>query len=228
MAHGNTSKEPIKIQIYPLLFIKYLIVIDKEKKKPLLITPAPPLLVHWFQSLKPISVDPHHILLFIYLFIFTPIHLLHAYKSLPSYTSLWRPLPPSLSDFFSFFWSHFSSRLSFTITPKSFSLSLSLPLKELIKGWRWCFREGENMGSCASVHNATAPESAMKLGVSFSSKKDKLVIPKSPINDNKQSTANPLIKTFGDFGMLLFYDFSQIFGLSLPVVNWVAVFFFFK
>lgn len=53
------------------------------------------------------------------------------------------------------------------------------------------------MGSCASVHNATAPESAMKLGVSFSSKKDKLVIPKSPINDNKQSTANPLIKTFG-------------------------------
>ena len=79
------------------------------------------------------------------------------------------------------------------------------------------------MGSCASVHNATAPESAMKLGVSFSSKKDKLVIPKSPINDNKQSTANPLIKTFG---MLLFYDFSQIFGLSLPVVNWVAVFFF--
>lgn len=82
------------------------------------------------------------------------------------------------------------------------------------------------MGSCASVHNATAPESAMKLGVSFSSKKDKLVIPKSPINDNKQSTANPLIKTFGDFGMLLFYDFSQIFGLSVPVVNWVAVFFF--
>jgi hypothetical protein len=46
MAHGNTSKEPIKIQINPLLFIKYLIVIDKEKKKPLLITPAPPLLVH--------------------------------------------------------------------------------------------------------------------------------------------------------------------------------------
>ena len=61
------------------------------------------------------------------------------------------------------------------------------------------------MGSCASVHNGTAPESAMKLGVSFSSKKDKLVTPESPINDNKHSTANPPIKTFGDFGMFLFY-----------------------
>ncbi|KAJ6424080.1 hypothetical protein OIU84_024956 [Salix udensis] len=56
------------------------------------------------------------------------------------------------------------------------------------------------MGTCASVHNGTAPESAMKLGVSFSSKKDKLVTPESPINDNKHSTANPPIKTFGDFG----------------------------
>ncbi|KAJ6754445.1 hypothetical protein OIU79_027124 [Salix purpurea] len=56
------------------------------------------------------------------------------------------------------------------------------------------------MGTCASVHNGTAPESAMKLGVSFSSKKDKLVTPESPINDNKHSPANPPIKTFGDFG----------------------------
>ncbi|KAB5520954.1 hypothetical protein DKX38_025273 [Salix brachista] len=55
------------------------------------------------------------------------------------------------------------------------------------------------MGTCASVHNGTAPESAMKLGVSFSSKKDKLGTPESPINDNKHSTANPPIKTFGDF-----------------------------
>uniref|UniRef100_A0A6N2MDN5 Uncharacterized protein n=1 Tax=Salix viminalis TaxID=40686 RepID=A0A6N2MDN5_SALVM len=51
------------------------------------------------------------------------------------------------------------------------------------------------MGTCASVHNGTAPESAMKLD----SKKDKLVTPESPINDNKHSTANPPIKTFGDF-----------------------------
>ncbi|KAG5254397.1 transmembrane protein [Salix suchowensis] len=56
------------------------------------------------------------------------------------------------------------------------------------------------MGTCASVHNGSAPESAMKLGVSFSSKKDKLVTPESPINDNKHSAANPPIKTFGDFG----------------------------
>ena len=81
------------------------------------------------------------------------------------------------------------------------------------------------MGSCASVHNGTAPESAMKLGVSFSSKKDKLVTPESPINDNKHSTANPPIKAFGDFGMFIFYEFSQNFGFSLPVVKWVASFF---
>jgi hypothetical protein len=102
MAHGNTSKEPNKIQINPLLFIKYLIVIDKEKKKTTSHhsgTSSPGSLISEFKTYFR-GPTPHT---FIYLFIFTPIHLLHAYKSLPSYTSLWRPLSLSLSDFFSFF-----------------------------------------------------------------------------------------------------------------------------
>ncbi|CAK7328290.1 unnamed protein product [Dovyalis caffra] len=57
------------------------------------------------------------------------------------------------------------------------------------------------MGSCASVHKGTAPESAMKLGVSFKPEKDKLVIPESPIKDNKQPTGHSPIKTFGDFAL---------------------------
>ncbi|KAJ6776932.1 hypothetical protein OIU74_000996, partial [Salix koriyanagi] len=52
------------------------------------------------------------------------------------------------------------------------------------------------MGTCASVHNGSAPESAMKLGVSFSSKKDKLVTPESPINDNKHSRCKPSNQDF--------------------------------
>ncbi|EEF50925.1 uncharacterized protein At3g27210 [Ricinus communis] len=54
------------------------------------------------------------------------------------------------------------------------------------------------MGSCASVHKGT-PESAMKLGVSFGSKKDNLVIPESPIKDKHVNDHTP-IKTFDDHG----------------------------
>jgi len=53
------------------------------------------------------------------------------------------------------------------------------------------------MGSCASVHKGT-PTSAMKLGMSFGSKKDKLVNPESPIKNNQVHTTP--FKTFDSYG----------------------------
>lgn len=55
------------------------------------------------------------------------------------------------------------------------------------------------MGSCVSVHKGT-PESAMKLGVSFGSKTDNLVIPESPIKDKQVNGDRPSIKTFEEYG----------------------------
>ncbi|KDP46300.1 hypothetical protein JCGZ_10140 [Jatropha curcas] len=55
------------------------------------------------------------------------------------------------------------------------------------------------MGSCVSVHKGTS-ESAVKLGLSFGSKKDNHVIPESPIKDKQVNGDYPQIKTFEDYG----------------------------
>jgi len=57
------------------------------------------------------------------------------------------------------------------------------------------------MGSCASVPKGT-PTSAMKLGLSFGSKKDKLVTPESPTKNNQVINNHTPVKTFDSYGML--------------------------
>lgn len=54
------------------------------------------------------------------------------------------------------------------------------------------------MGSCVSSHKGT-PDSAIKLGVSFGSNTDNLVIPETPIKDKHVNGDHP-IKTFEDYG----------------------------
>ncbi|KAK8485276.1 hypothetical protein V6N13_123456 [Hibiscus sabdariffa] len=55
------------------------------------------------------------------------------------------------------------------------------------------------MGSCVSVHKSPQ-ESAMKLGISFQSKTDTLIIPPSPVKDKPSANSHFAPYSFRDFG----------------------------
>uniref|UniRef100_A0A2P2JK56 Uncharacterized protein n=1 Tax=Rhizophora mucronata TaxID=61149 RepID=A0A2P2JK56_RHIMU len=64
------------------------------------------------------------------------------------------------------------------------------------------------MGSCASVHNKGNPDSGIKMGMSFGSKKDKLMIPESPIKNKLSAVDLPAKTAFKDNGSKeeIFFD----------------------
>uniref|UniRef100_A0A2P2JK85 Uncharacterized protein n=1 Tax=Rhizophora mucronata TaxID=61149 RepID=A0A2P2JK85_RHIMU len=66
------------------------------------------------------------------------------------------------------------------------------------------------MGSCASVHNKGNPDSGIKMGMSFGSKKDKLMIPESPIKNKLSAVDLPAKTAFKDNGTELISGFILV------------------